>query len=30
MPYYSKEQIEQARQVDLLSYLQCHDPGELV
>ena len=30
MPYYSKEQIEQARQVDLLSYLQRHDPGELV
>ncbi|MFR4560725.1 MAG: topoisomerase, partial [Flavonifractor plautii] len=30
MPYYTKEQIQQARQVDLLTYLQCHDPGELV
>ena len=30
MPYYTKEQIQQARQVDLLTYLQRHDPGELV
>lgn len=30
MLYYSKEQIEQARQLDLLSYLQRYDPGELV
>ena len=30
MPYYTKEQIQQARQVDLLTYLQRHAPGELV
>ena len=30
MPYYTKDLIEQARQMDLLTYLQSHDPGELV
>ena len=30
MPYYTKEQIEQARSVDLLTYLQMHEPTELV
>ena len=30
MPYYTKEQIQQARQVDLLTYLQRHNPEELV
>ena len=30
MSYYSKEQIEQARQMDLLTYLQRYEPGELV
>ena len=28
--YYSGEQIEQARSLDLLTYLQLHEPGELV
>lgn len=30
MPYISPEVIEQARQIDLLSYLQTFEPGELV
>lgn len=30
MPYYSKEQIEQARNVDLLTYMQRYMPDELV
>ncbi len=30
MPYISPEVIEQARQIDLLSYLQAFEPGELV
>lgn len=30
MPYCSKKQIEQARNVDLLSYLQRYEPHELV
>ena len=30
MPYYSKEIIDKARQVDLLSYLQLRDPGNLI
>lgn len=30
MPYISPEKIVQAKSVDLLSYLQAHDPGELV
>ena len=30
MPYYSKEQIAQAREMDLLTYLQNFEPGELV
>ena len=30
MPYYSKEQIAKARELDLLTYLQESDPGELV
>ena len=30
MAYYTKEQIEQARQIDLLTYLQRHEPTELV
>lgn len=28
--YVSKEQIERAKQWDLLTYLQCYDPAELV
>lgn len=30
MPYYSKEQIARAREMDLLTYLRLHDPGQLV
>ena len=30
MPYYTEEQIAQAREMDLLTYLRLHDPGELV
>jgi hypothetical protein len=30
MPYFTKEQIEKARSVDLLTYLQTHEPAELV
>ena len=30
MSYYSQEQIQQARQMDLLTYLQRYEPGELV
>lgn len=29
MPGVSKEQIEQAREIDLLSYLRAYEPGEL-
>ena len=30
MPYYTEKQIEQARSIDLLTYLQTYDPTELV
>ncbi len=30
MPYINAEDILAARQIDLLSYLQTHEPGELV
>ena len=30
MPYYTKEQIAQAREMDLLTYLRLYDPGELM
>ena len=30
MPYYTKEQIERAREMDLLTYLRLFDPGQLV
>ena len=30
MAYYTKEQIMKARQMDLLTYLQYYEPGELV
>ena len=30
MPYIPPEVIEQARQIDLLSYMQAFEPGELV
>ena len=30
MPYYTQKQIEQARSIDLLTYLQTYDPTELV
>ena len=30
MPYVDTEAIEAARQIDLLSYLQAYEPGELV
>lgn len=30
MPYISPEVIEQARQIDLLTYMQAFEPGELV
>ena len=30
MPYYAKEEIARAREVDLLTYLQRCEPNELV
>ncbi|NCB52749.1 MAG: topoisomerase, partial [Clostridia bacterium] len=30
MPYLTKEEIESARQPDLLTFLQRYDPGELI
>ncbi|SIR50077.1 hypothetical protein SAMN05880570_4008 [Paenibacillus sp. RU4T] len=30
MTYVSKEQIDRAKQLDLLTYLQCFEPYELV
>ena len=30
MPYYTEEQIRQARSIDLLTYLQTYEPTELV
>lgn len=30
MSYVSKEQIEKARQLDLLTYLRLYEPDELV
>ena len=30
MSYYSKELIARAREMDLLTYLRCYNPGELV
>jgi hypothetical protein len=30
MSYYNEQQISQARDMDLLTYLRCHDPTELV
>lgn len=30
MSYFTKEQIEKARSVDLLTYLQTQEPTELV
>ena len=30
MTYYTKNQIEQARSIDLLTYLQTYEPTELV
>lgn len=30
MPYYSKEVIEKAKEMDLLTYLQNYEPDELV
>ena len=30
MPYVEKEQIQKAREVDLLSYLRAYEPDELV
>ena len=30
MPYYIQEEIERAREMDLFTYLQRYDPGELV
>jgi hypothetical protein len=30
MPYYDKEQIAKAREMDLLTYLQNYDPNELI
>ena len=30
MPYVSKEQLTAAREVDLLTYLRCFEPQELV
>ena len=30
MPYYTEKQIEKARSIDLLTYLQTHEPTELV
>ena len=30
MPYYTKQEIEEAKQMDLLTYLQNYEPEELV
>ncbi|MBQ6151738.1 MAG: topoisomerase, partial [Mogibacterium sp.] len=30
MPYYTEEQIRQARTIDLLTYLQMYEPTELI
>ena len=30
MPYYDEEQVEKAREMDLLTYLRLYDPGDLV
>ena len=30
MPYYTEKQIEQARSIDLLTYLKTYEPTELV
>ncbi len=30
MPYVSKDQLAQAREMDLLTYLRLHEPEELV
>ena len=30
MPYYTLDQIRKAREMDLLTYLRLHEPGELV
>ena len=30
MPYYTEEQIKQARSIDLMTYLQTHEPTELI
>lgn len=30
MPYVSKEQLAVARELDLLTYLRCHEPEELI
>ena len=30
MPYYDKEQIEKAREMDIMTYLRLYDPRELV
>jgi len=30
VPYYNEKQIKKARDMDLLTYLRCHDPTELV
>lgn len=30
LPYYSKEVIEKAKEMDLLTYLQNYEPDELV
>ena len=30
MPYYTEKQIDQARSIDLLTYLQSFEPTELV
>lgn len=29
MPYYSKKLIVEAREMELLTYLRCYNPGEL-
>ena len=30
MPYYTEKQIDQARSIDILTYLQSFEPTELV
>jgi hypothetical protein len=30
MPYYEKEQIARAREMDLLTYLQQYEPNEFI